>query len=273
MDISSIATFINLLDHELSSFPSCKIVMCVDDGRRALTNAVFLLGAYMLLKMELGTDEVARRFEWLRASSLEAFRDASFSTSDFGLTLQDCWRGLERGRDLGWVRLPSKDGRWGMIDVEQHAHYGDPLNGDACVVVPGKLVALRGPRDLPSGDFSDVGGQRHFSVGHCAGLLKELGVTDVVRLNEAEYERGGFVARGIAHHDLAYDDCAAPPPRVAAAFLAVAAAAEGAVAVHCRAGARADGQAHRAVPDADARLRGAGGHGLAAHHAAGVRHR
>jgi len=53
-------------------------------------------------------------------------------------------------------------------------------------------------------------------------------MTDVVRLNEAEYERGGFVARGIAHHDLAFDDCSAPPDRVVRAFFAVADAAEGA---------------------------------------------
>mmetsp|Transcript_39317 Transcript_39317/g.82322 ORF Transcript_39317/g.82322 Transcript_39317/m.82322 type:complete len:237 (-) Transcript_39317:26-736(-) len=45
MDILSITTFINLLDYELASFPSCKIVMCVEQGRRALANAVFLLGA------------------------------------------------------------------------------------------------------------------------------------------------------------------------------------------------------------------------------------
>jgi cell division cycle 14 len=236
MDILSIATFISLLDHELSSFPSCKIVFCVDKGRRALTNAAFILGAYMILKLELGVGEVARRFGWLRTSSMEAFRDASFATPDFGLTLQDCWRGLERGRDIGWVRVPSAGGRWGMIDLEQHAHYGDGLNGDAHVVVPGKLVAFRGPQDLACGDFSDAGGLREFSAGHYARLLGDLGVTDVVRLNEAEYERGGFVSRGIAHHDLPFDDCSAPPDCVVAAFFAAADAAEGAVAVHCKAG-------------------------------------
>ena len=52
----------------------------------------------MILKMELEADEVARRFEWLAASSVEAFRDASFAAPDFGLTLHDCWRGLARGR-------------------------------------------------------------------------------------------------------------------------------------------------------------------------------
>jgi hypothetical protein len=53
-------------------------------------------------------------------------------------------------------------------------------------------------------------------------VLEGLGVTDVVRLNAAEYERGGFVARGIAHHDLAFDDGAAPPDavRVVCAFFA-----------------------------------------------------
>ena len=61
-------------------------------------------------------------------------------------------------------------------------------------------------------------------------------MTTVVRLNESEYDRGGFVARGIEHFDLPFEDCTAPPASVVRAFLAAAESAPGAVAVHCKAG-------------------------------------
>ncbi len=105
--IACISNFIELLDHELSSHPSCKIVLCVDDGRRALTRAVFLLGAFMLLKHETSADEVLTRFSWLRSSSLEPFRHASTSLPGIPLSPLDCWRALERARALGWVHPPS----------------------------------------------------------------------------------------------------------------------------------------------------------------------
>jgi cell division cycle 14 len=240
MKISSVIGFITLLEKELVSHSS-KIVYCVDEGVRNLTNAVFLLGAYLILMLDLPTDQVIQvlaRFGWLDEGAIEAFRDATFSEPDFALTLEDCWRGLERGMAAGWIRRPSDPapGLWGRIDIQAYLHWDDPLNGDLHMVVPGKFIAFRGPRSGRSAQPRISSGEREFSAGYCAGLLKELGVTDVVRLNEAEYERGGFVSRGIAHHDLAFDDCSPPPDRIVRAFFAAVDAAEGVVAVHCKAG-------------------------------------
>jgi cell division cycle 14 len=58
----------------------------------------------------------------------------------------------------------------------------------------------------------------------------------VVRLNEPEYDGGDFAAHGIRHHDLYFDDCTAPPAHVVRRFLDIVDAAEGLVAVHCKAG-------------------------------------
>ena len=58
----------------------------------------------------------------------------------------------------------------------------------------------------------------------------------VVRLNQPEYDARGFADRGIAVHELEFEDCTAPPPAVADAFLRLADAAAGVLAVHCRAG-------------------------------------
>ena len=236
MNLASIASFIDLLDQELVSYPSCKIMYCVDPGRRELTNAVFLLGAYMILKQEMSADDVSNRFSWRHQAPIEDFRDATYSEPDFALSLLDCWRGLERGKANGWVRLPSKSGLWGETNMDFYAHYDDPLNGDLHVVVPGKFVAFRGPKNLGQRDYSDEGGCRQFSPGFYAPLFGELGVTTVVRLNEPQYDREAFAGCGIAHHDLAFDDCSSPPESVVRAFFDIVDAAPGVVAVHCKAG-------------------------------------
>ena len=238
MNLACIVRFITMLDQELASDPASKIVFCVDDGRRALSNAVFLLGAYMLLKLDFAADRVQSRFRWLDMSLIEAFRDATFAETDFGLTLHDCWRGLERAKAAGWFRLPADPSSrlWGRIDMEAYVHFDEPLNGDLHVVVPDKLVSFRGPRDLGAALFCDHGGHRAFSPDYYGPVLRDLGVTGVVRLNEAEYAAEAFAACGLAHHDLPFEDCSAPPDDVVRAFLDVVDGTHGAVAVHCRAG-------------------------------------
>ncbi len=137
---------------------------------------------------------------------------------------------------------PTSDGElWGDINILEYRHYDSPCNGDFHAVVPGRLIAFKGPRDLGGEAYrDDASGGRCFSPAFYADLLAaDFGVAAAVRLNEAEYDAGAFEERGIRHHHLRFDDCACPPPAVARAFLAAADAAVGgggAVAVHCRAG-------------------------------------
>ena len=130
MSCASVIRFIEMLDEELVSHPSCKIVYCVRAGRRALTNAVFLMGAYMILKLDMSTETVAGAFSWLDQSMIEPFRDATYSECDFELRLEDCWRGLESGIANEWLGRPSDTGsdpaRWGMIDVDEYLHFDEP---------------------------------------------------------------------------------------------------------------------------------------------------
>ena len=229
-NLESIASFCKLLDHELSSFQRLKIVFCVPHGQRALSIAVFLLGSHMILHSALTADETASRFRWLPLPSLSL--DGPLADTKSGLTLHDYWRGLEQGRAAGWVGTAS--GRGGALDLERNAHYGDPLNGDVQEVVPGRLVAFCGPRDMAAGrHFSDNGGRRTLSPDYCAQVLGEMGVTAVVRLCGAEYDARAMAAAGMEHHDLPLRASASPPARVVRGFFAAADAAAGAVAVHC----------------------------------------
>ena len=238
INMSSTVDFIRLLDAELASYPAAIIIVCTDQSARELTNAAFLLGAYMIVKMDQSPGDVAISFRWLDPDSIESYRDATFSLPDFRLHLADCWRGLAKGRDLGWIRHGGSDYLWGDIDVDEYRHYDSPANGNLHEVVPGKFIAFQGPRDLGGADYRDdeATGARSFGPEFYAEVLRDMGAGTVVRFNEARYSAAGFTARGFIHHNLEFEDCACPPDAVVAAFLRAADAAKGPVAVHCHAG-------------------------------------
>ena len=241
MNLASVVSFVLQLDDELEAYPECIFFYCVDAGKRALTNAIFLLGSYMILRLHLNVKEVSNSFSWLNRKVLEPYRDATFSASDFDLTLEDCWGGLAKGIDKGWLALPSssdEDYRWGLIDVDEYGHYDDPLNGDLHEVVPGKFIAFKGPVDLGDEGMykDDERGFRSFSPRFYAGVLQDCGVTTVVRLCEPCYDKQRFVESGIAFHDLEFEDCTAPSAAIVDEFIRLADASEGVVAVHCKAG-------------------------------------
>ena len=158
------------------------------------------------------------------------YRDATYSNPDFDLSLRDCWRGLAKGMRRGWARL-------GSYDVETYRHFDDPINGDLQEVVPRKFIAFKGPVDLGSLKYLDKPtGVRVFSPSYYAKLFRNIGVSDVVRLNEPCYDAAAFTSRGLQHHHLEFEDCTCPPDSVVLAFFRIVDAAPGIVAVHCHAG-------------------------------------
>ena len=244
MNMACTTRFIEQLDQEMAACAraSCaQLVLSVESGRRPFANALMLLGGYLILKMDMTPDQAAEHLSHIPSGLLEDFRDATYLPADFGLTLRDCWEGLYKGKECGWIARPTVAGSplWGGIDMEEYSHYDEPCNADLHQVVPGKLVAFRGPHDLAGGAlYADdtARGSRRFSPAYYAELLRDLGVSDVVQLNEEEYDARAFEAAGIRHHALAFEDCTEPPGPLVARFFAVVGGARGAVAVHCKAG-------------------------------------
>jgi protein-tyrosine phosphatase len=105
-------------------------------------------------------------------------------------------------------------------------------------VVLDKILATRGPKDLPGGarwaDHPSSG--RDFSPAHLAEVLEQFDVRAVVRLSLPSYSTVELEAAGVAVVDLCFPDCTTPPPPVAVKFLMLAEAVPGALAVHCLAG-------------------------------------
>jgi cell division cycle 14 len=238
MNISSVTRFIGKIESEISSNPECKIVYMVEPGRRSLSNGIFLMGSYMIIKLDQEPDDVWKRFDTLDSTMIEPFRDATYSPSDFDLQLLDCWRALKRAKGLGWILPAAADSKkWGDVNLDEYELWESPENGDLVEVVPGKFVAFKGPKDIPAGkEHRDVNGVREFSPSFYVDIFRALNVTAVVRLNSPCYNPAPFLAAGIQHHHLAFEDCTAPPAAISAAFLRIADAAPGVIAVHCKAG-------------------------------------
>eukprot|EP00292_Cryptomonas_paramecium_P012687 CAMPEP_0113682970 /NCGR_PEP_ID=MMETSP0038_2-20120614/13003_1 /TAXON_ID=2898 /ORGANISM="Cryptomonas paramecium" /LENGTH=365 /DNA_ID=CAMNT_0000602187 /DNA_START=87 /DNA_END=1185 /DNA_ORIENTATION=+ /assembly_acc=CAM_ASM_000170 len=236
-DITSVIFFSCTLTDEMDAHRSKRIVYLVDTDPRRLTNSVFLLGAFLMLTRKMEPGQVWAKFSSIEETLLEPYRDASFDPPDFALSLLDCWRGLWRAMSLHWLALPTtRPTVWGQIDLEEYEHYEDPLNGDITQVVPGKLIAFKGPVDLGSSMYSDRQGFRRFSPSYYVQVFQHLGVKTVVRLNEECYHRSAFENHRIRHVDLPFDDSGTPPMGVVSEFMRVARESSGLVAVHCKTG-------------------------------------
>jgi hypothetical protein len=101
MNMSSVVHFAEQLRDEFAAHPRSRLIYSVGSDRRSLANGAFLVGAYMILMLEKRTAEVVEVFDWLDETNIEHFRDATHAPDTFGLRLEDCWRGLEKGAALG----------------------------------------------------------------------------------------------------------------------------------------------------------------------------
>ena len=215
------------------------IVLTVTAENKIVTRALFLVGAYMIVVLKLDYCAVIDKIKSFD-EMMTPFTDilGGSKPSSFGLHVEDCLKALSRAQHLEWVDFGP-----GGFDADEYQHLDDPLNADMHEVVPGKLLVMKGPRDLPGGaQWLDVHRQdgsfshRDFSPKHYAEILHQFNVQVVVRCNAPQYDKSGFEDAGIAVVDLMYEDCKAPPVDVMAKFLGIVEAVSGAVAIHCASG-------------------------------------
>ena len=206
-DITAIINFIEELHAQLSNcaHSTCfQIAYRADDGQSSLTNAVFLAGCYMILMLDQSPDQVAASFKNLDEQNIEGYRDSSEAPADFFLTLNDCWRGLYRGKLCGWIGRPTSASRsfYGAFDRELYDHYNNPLNADLHEIIPRKLIAFRGPRDLRGARHADAGSVRYFSPEHYCEILQDFDVSTVIGVGEPQFDGRIFEEHGMTHHVL-----------------------------------------------------------------------
>eukprot|EP00286_Rhodomonas_abbreviata_P000763 CAMPEP_0181288258 /NCGR_PEP_ID=MMETSP1101-20121128/236_1 /TAXON_ID=46948 /ORGANISM="Rhodomonas abbreviata, Strain Caron Lab Isolate" /LENGTH=644 /DNA_ID=CAMNT_0023392367 /DNA_START=99 /DNA_END=2036 /DNA_ORIENTATION=+ len=230
-NLANVLRFSAFLKGKLEEVDKDLVYVCASD-KRARTNAVFLLGSFLVLERGMTGAMVMESLNTIHPCPFEPYCDATFSQTKFDLHLVDCWDGLHKGLNEPWVAAPD------VFELEEYEHYDNPGNGDLHMVVPDKLVSFKGPTgNLPRRrEWFDSVGIRHFDPRFYVPIFHDINVTTVVRLNEEEYDRDIFIQNGIKHVDLYFDDCTVPPPKVVVKFLQVVERTEGTVAVHCKAG-------------------------------------
>jgi len=196
-----------------------KIVCFTSTETADITNAMFLLGAFLVVHLDVTPEQA-----WIcfREYASMPYRDATWSSSSFDLTLQHCWQGIARALQAQ-LYCPEN------FDMRQYFFYDHPRNGDMHEVVAGKFFAFKGPTDKQ---------QRHYTrrPGDYLDVFHAKGIKDVVRLNEEHYDAATFTSAGFSHHDLVFPDCTTPPDAIADRFLRLAEQTSSPMAVHCLAG-------------------------------------
>ena len=201
------------------------------------TSTMFLVGAYIIMRLHKDLDTAMQCLDPFMSTTINFHNDADVHT-DAHLRLRDCLGALHRAKQIGWVDFAPN-----RFDVDEYRQLDSPLNADLHEVVPGKIIMMRGPRDLPGGmpwrDVTNDDGRfcrREFSPAHYVEILEQLDVRAVVRCSMSAYDSEGFESAGIAVVDLCCEDGVAPPIDVVSKFLAVAESLPGALAVHCGSG-------------------------------------
>ncbi|XP_077943316.1 dual specificity protein phosphatase CDC14B isoform X6 [Gasterosteus aculeatus] len=201
-----------------------KIIFYTCGDQKKQANAAYLIGSYAVMHLNMMPEE-AHSLLVSRNSTYIPFRDASFGTCMYNLNILDCLRGVQKALQYGWLDFSN-------FDVEEYEHYERAENGDLNWIIPGKFLAFSGPH--PKSKIEN-GYPLHAPEAYIP-YFRNHNVTTVVRLNKKMYDARRFTESGFEHHDLFFVDGSTPNDAILRKFLNICENAEGAVAVHCKAG-------------------------------------
>ncbi|KAH0618373.1 hypothetical protein JD844_017510, partial [Phrynosoma platyrhinos] len=232
LNLAMLYRFCCKLNKKLKSFSLSrkKIVYYTSFDQRKRANAAFLMGAYANLWEEViylkKTPEETYRI-LLSGSNPPylPFRDASFGNCTYNLTILDCLQGIKKALQHGFVDFKT-------FDADEYEHYERVENGDFNWIVPGKFLAFSGPHPKTK---IENGYPLHAPEAYFPYFRKH-NITTVIRLNKKIYEAKRFTDGGFEHYDLFFIDGSTPSDNILRQFLSICEEAEGAIAVHCKAG-------------------------------------
>ncbi|XP_026855522.2 dual specificity protein phosphatase CDC14B isoform X3 [Electrophorus electricus] len=214
------------LTKKLKSFAHTKkkVVFYTFGDKRKQANAAYLIGSYTVMNLQK-TPEEAHSLLVSRNTTYLPFRDASFGTCMFNLSILDCLRAVHKALRYGWLDFSN-------FDVEEYEHYERAENGDLNWIIPGKFLAFSGPH--PKSKIEN-GYPLHAPEAYVP-YFRKYNITTVIRLNKKMYDARRFVDMGFDHHDLFFVDGSTPNDAIVTKFMNICENADGAIAVHCKAG-------------------------------------
>ncbi|XP_054899907.1 dual specificity protein phosphatase CDC14AB isoform X4 [Poeciliopsis prolifica] len=215
------------LNKKLKSFTLTRkrIVHYTSFDQRKRANAAVLIGGYAVIYLKKTPEEAFRALNSGSNAAYLPFRDASFGNCTYNLTVLDCLQGIRKALQHGFFDFET-------FDVDEYEHYERVENGDLNWIVPGKFLAFSGPH--PKSRIEN-GYPLHAPEAYFPYFRKH-GVTTIIRLNKKIYDGKRFTNAGFDHYDLFFIDGSTPNDTIVRRFLHVCETAQGAVAVHCKAG-------------------------------------
>uniref|UniRef100_A0A663MH77 protein-tyrosine-phosphatase n=1 Tax=Athene cunicularia TaxID=194338 RepID=A0A663MH77_ATHCN len=202
-----------------------KIVYYTSFDQRKRANAAFLIGAYAVIYLKKTPEEAYRTLLLGSNPPYLPFRDASFGNCTYNLTILDCLQGVNKALQHGFFDFKT-------FDVDEYEHYERVENGDFNWIIPGKFLAFSGPH--PKSKLEN-GYPLHAPEAYFP-YFKKHNVTSIIRLNKKIYEAKRFTDAGFDHYDLFFIDGSTPSDSIVQRFLNICENADGAIAVHCKAG-------------------------------------
>ncbi|NXI90637.1 CC14A phosphatase, partial [Psophia crepitans] len=202
-----------------------KIVYYTGFDQRKRANAAFLMGAYAVIYLKKTPEEAYRTLLSGSNPPYLPFRDASFGNCTYNLTILDCLQGINKALQHGFFDFKT-------FDVDEYEHYERVENGDFNWIIPGKFLAFSGPH--PKSKLEN-GYPLHAPEAYFP-YFKKHNVTSIIRLNKKIYEAKRFTDAGFEHYDLFFIDGSTPSDSIVQRFLNICENADGAIAVHCKAG-------------------------------------
>ncbi|XP_053512231.1 dual specificity protein phosphatase CDC14B isoform X6 [Artibeus jamaicensis] len=201
-----------------------KIVHFTGSDQRKQANAAFLVGCYMVIYLGR-TPEEAYRILMFGDTSYIPFRDAAYGSCSFFITLLDCFHAVKKAMQYGFFNFNS-------FNLDEYEYYEKAENGDLNWIIPGRFIAFCGPH---SRTRLESGYHQHSPEAYIP-YFKNHNVTTIIRLNKRMYNAKHFTNAGFDHYDLFFADGSTPTDTIVKEFLDVCESAEGAIAVHCKAG-------------------------------------
>ncbi|KPI86402.1 putative tyrosine phosphatase [Leptomonas seymouri] len=177
------------------------VVICVSLNAQDRVNVACLLGAFCILVLGWSTAATWSRVFAEIYPGFPTYRDASAGVSNYPLTLQDVWSGLEQAVQLGWVGVDNFD----------LASYWEGKEADFSWIVPRRFLAMSSPRDAEPNRTAELFAPR----------LRAMHVRLVIRLNDNLYSPAPLRRLGIQHFDLPYADGSTPNDSTLLQFLQV----------------------------------------------------
>ena len=187
-----------------------------------IANSVFLAACFRLITMKLPSAEALRPFAGILAT-LKPYRDASPFPSIYDLSVSACVCGIERAMQRGWYDPETFDPQsWSSRERIE--------NGDMNWLIPNKLLAFASPYHT-----NEVQGYRVCTPTDIVPVFRELGITNIVRLNNKTYEEQIFKDAGFNHTELFFPDGTCPPDDILLRFMELVDGND-VIALHCKAG-------------------------------------